>query len=67
MRMSPHDVTTGLAVLHAEYIEKLNQVLDEGRADLAGELADTYTDEALRLITSERSVGGRTGRSSPPA
>jgi len=65
--MSPDEVTMGLAALHAEYIEKLNQVLDAGRVDLASELVDAYTDEALRLITSERSVGSRTGRTAPPA
>lgn len=64
--MSPTEVTTGLQELHAQYIEKLNQVLDEGRADLAFELVNAYTDEALRLITSEELTESRLNQRRPP-
>jgi uncharacterized protein (DUF58 family) len=46
------DVTARLRQLHAHYVEQVNAALDTGRTDLAAELSDGYTDEALRLITA---------------
>jgi hypothetical protein len=43
-------VTAELRRLHAAHVEKVNLALDEGRDDLARELADSYTDEALALL-----------------
>jgi hypothetical protein len=46
------DTLTGqLRRLHATHVEKVNLALDEGREDLARELADDYTDRALELLT----------------
>jgi hypothetical protein len=45
------DSLTGeLRRLHAAHLEKVNRALDEGRDDLARELADSYTDQALALL-----------------
>ena len=45
------DPTTTLSALPAEYTRKVNSALAAGRDDLAGELAEAYADESLRLIT----------------
>lgn len=45
------DLAQELRRLHAAHVEKVNGALDEGREDLARELSDAYTDEALELIT----------------
>ena len=45
------DPTTALAALRDEYTRKVNSALAAGRDDLAGELAEAYADESLRLIT----------------
>jgi hypothetical protein len=43
-------VTAELRRLHEAHVEKVNLALDEGRDDLARELADSYTDQALALL-----------------
>ena len=43
-------VTAELRRLHAAHVEKVNLALDEGREDLARELSDDYTDQALALL-----------------
>lgn len=43
-------VTAELRRLHEVHVEKVNLALDEGREDLARELADSYTDQALALL-----------------
>jgi hypothetical protein len=44
-------VTGDLRRLHDAHVEKVNAALDEGREDLARELADSYADSALALLT----------------
>jgi hypothetical protein len=51
-RLDPDQLTLDLRRLHDEHVEKVNFALDEGREDLALELADEYADQALRLITA---------------
>jgi hypothetical protein len=48
---TPQSLSECLRSLHDEYTFKVNLVLDEGREDLARQLADAHTDQALRLIT----------------
>jgi hypothetical protein len=36
--------------LHDAHVEEVNLALDEGREDLARELAESYTDQALALL-----------------
>lgn len=43
-------LTAELRRLHEAHVEKVNLALDEGRDDLARELADSYTDQALALL-----------------
>lgn len=47
---TPQNVSECLRSLHDEYTYKVNVVLEEGREDLAHQLADDHTDQALRLI-----------------
>ena len=63
--MTSTEVSASLLQLHAEYVEKLNAAWDEGRADLAWELVDSYTDEALLLITSEDPMAAHPSRQAP--
>ncbi len=49
------NIQDDLRRLHEEYAYRINVVLQAGREDLADELADAYTDEALRLMTAPRS------------
>jgi hypothetical protein len=42
--------------LYDEHVEQVNLALDEGREDLAQELADDYMDQALALITTDAEV-----------
>jgi hypothetical protein len=52
---SSDDISQQLRDLHESYADRVNRLLEEGREDLAMEIADTYTDEAFRLIVaSER-------------
>ncbi len=48
----PDHIQDDLRRLHEAYVYKINFVLEQGREDLARELADAYTDEALRLMTA---------------
>jgi len=41
-----------LRELHEVYVWKVNAAVEEGRMDLVRNLADEYTDEALRLMIS---------------
>jgi hypothetical protein len=43
--------------LHDAYIWKVNAAVSQDRLDLALELADKYTDEALQLMTATQSAG----------
>jgi hypothetical protein len=53
--VSAEDVARRLRDLHESSVDRVNRLLEEDREDLALEVADTYTDEALRLIAaSER-------------
>ena len=45
------ELTGQLRRLHEAHVEKVNLALDEGREDLVRELADSYTDQALALLT----------------
>jgi hypothetical protein len=45
-------VVERLSQLHDSYVDLINNVLEQGREDLAVELSDSYTDEALRIITA---------------
>jgi len=49
---TPGDISQYLRELHEQYVDKVNRVLEEGQEDLARELADAYTDEALRAIAA---------------
>lgn len=49
--MYPDDrLTQDLRKLHETYIDLVNRAIEEGREDLAYELADCYTEESLRLM-----------------
>jgi hypothetical protein len=53
--VSADDISRRLRDLHDSYADRVNRLLEEGREDLALEVADAYTEEALRLIVaSER-------------
>ncbi|MDQ2748158.1 MAG: hypothetical protein M3Y44_01265 [Actinomycetota bacterium] len=45
-----YDLTTRLATLRDEYTYRVNMLLDEGREDLAAQMADDYVDEAARVL-----------------
>ncbi len=47
---TPHDPSQYLRDLHEQYADKVNRLLEEGREDLAWEVADAYPDEALRVM-----------------
>jgi hypothetical protein len=51
-------LTERLRALYDDHVEQVNMALEEGREDLAQELADSYMDQSLSLI-----VGG--GHPSP--
>ncbi len=44
------DVTTRLEELRDDYTYRVNLVLDEGREDLAAELADRYVEDLARAL-----------------
>lgn len=44
------DLATRLAALQDHYTYRVNLLLDEGREDLAAQLADQYPDDAARLL-----------------
>ena len=43
--------------LHDAYVWEVNAAVGEGRMDLVWQLADEYTDEALRLMSAMGSPG----------
>jgi hypothetical protein len=53
---TPQSISEGLRSLHEEYTYKINLVLDEGREDLAHQLAAEHADDALRLITTHQAA-----------
>jgi len=44
------DVTTRLEELRDDYTYRVNLLLDEGREDLAAELADRYVEDQARAL-----------------
>ena len=40
--------------LHEDYADRVNRLVAEDREDLIRELADRFTEEALRLIVASR-------------
>lgn len=55
--MSNATLADQLHHLRDSYTERVNSVLEEGREDLAHELSDSFTNEALEVIAS---AGGTT-------
>ena len=51
---TPPTITEQLHELHEDYAGRVNRLVAEGREDLVRELADGYTEEALRLIVASR-------------
>jgi hypothetical protein len=49
--LPPDVLTERLRRLYDEHVEQVNMALEEGREDLAQEMADSYMDEALGLLT----------------
>jgi hypothetical protein len=47
------ETRTALRKLHDEYIEAVNMAVGEDREDLVEELAASYPDAALHLITGD--------------
>jgi hypothetical protein len=45
------DLTARLRQLHDDHVEMVNLAVSEGREDLVQELADSYTEQALGLMT----------------
>jgi hypothetical protein len=45
------ELTERLRQLHDDHVEKVNMAVGEGREDLVQELSESYTDQALGLIT----------------
>jgi uncharacterized protein (UPF0335 family) len=50
--VSAVDVSQRLRELHDSYVERVNRLIEEDREDLALEVADAYTEEAIRLIVT---------------
>jgi hypothetical protein len=46
------DLTTELARLHDEHVERVNAAVGEGRDDLLQELSDSYVEQAMSLMTA---------------
>jgi hypothetical protein len=51
-RVPVDDLTAHLQRLQERSADKVTRALDDGHEELAQELSDTYTDEALRAITT---------------
>jgi hypothetical protein len=45
-------ISQRLRELHDSYADRVNRLVEEGREDLALEVADAYTEEAIRLIVA---------------
>jgi hypothetical protein len=50
--VSALDISQRLRGFHDAYTERVNRVVEEDREDLALEVADAYTEEAIRLIVA---------------
>ena len=50
--MTAVDISQRLRELHDAYADRVNRLVEEGREDLALEVADAYTEEAIRLIVA---------------
>ncbi len=50
--VSSDSIANQLAVLHDEYIYRINMVLEADRTDLARELSDEFRFDAARLVES---------------
>jgi hypothetical protein len=46
------DISERLRELHDSYADRVNRLVVEGREDLALEVADADTEEAIRLIVT---------------
>jgi hypothetical protein len=51
---TPPTIAEQLHELHEDYADRVNRLVAEDREDLVRELADGYTEEALRLIVASR-------------
>ncbi len=49
---TPPTIAEQLDELHQDYADRANRLVAEDREDLIGELADRFTEEALRLIVA---------------
>ncbi len=58
---TPDDLQRYLRELHEEYVDKVNRLLGEGREDLVWEMADSYSEEALRAILADQADPGQPG------
>ncbi len=47
---TPPTIAEQLHELHEDYADRVNRLVAEDREDLVRELADQFTEEALRLI-----------------
>lgn len=59
--------TNRLSALHDAYVWRVNAAIAAGRPELARELADEYSDEALTLIAGSAGSPRTTEPSSNPA
>lgn len=50
MRRDTGDVQTTMTELRDHYVRRVNEAVEDDRADLIRELNDAYTEEALDLI-----------------
>jgi hypothetical protein len=51
--VSAVDIPQRLRELHDSYADRVNRLIEEDREDLALEVADAYTEEAIRLIVTD--------------
>jgi len=51
---TPPTIAEQLHELHEDYADRANRLVAEDREDLIRELADRFTEEALRLIVASR-------------
>jgi hypothetical protein len=51
---TPPTIAEQLLELHEDYADRVNCLVAEDREDLVRQLADGYTEEALRLIVASR-------------
>ena len=51
---TPPTIAEQLHELHEDYADRVNRLVAEDREDMVPELADSYAEEALRLIVASR-------------